>query len=123
MNASEGDAVGGRLPGQPGGEPIPDEDGVYKFTIGSGITPPRETEPSVFDYHRFAGDPVTRGALVGEVVIGIDGTVREAKVIRGIGPELDEAFIDWLERKRFEPASLNGEPVPVRFIIAQRVGG
>ena len=53
-----------------------------------------------------------RGMVILEIVIGADGTVQQAKVLRGI-PLLDQAAIDAAKQWVYEPTLLNGSPVPV----------
>ena len=52
------------------------------------------------------------GMVVLEIVIGADGKVESAKVLRSI-PLLDQAAIDAVKQWVFEPTHLNGRPVPV----------
>ena len=52
------------------------------------------------------------GMVVLEIVIGADGRVETAKVLRSI-PLLDQAAIDAVKQWVYEPTLLNGQPVPV----------
>jgi TonB family protein len=52
------------------------------------------------------------GMVILEIVIGADGKVTDAKVLRSI-PLLDQAAIDAVKQWVFEPTHLNGQPVPV----------
>lgn len=52
------------------------------------------------------------GMVILEIMIGTDGTVQSAKVLRSI-PMLDQAAIDAVKQWVFEPTHLNGTPVPV----------
>ena len=56
------------------------------------------------------------GVVILDIVIGEDGSVIEARVIRSI-PELDQAAIDAVRQWRFEPTLLNGEPVEVEMNV------
>jgi protein TonB len=53
-----------------------------------------------------------RGVVILEIIIGVDGKVTDAKVLRSI-PLLDQAAIDAARQWRYEPTLLNGAPVPV----------
>ena len=57
-----------------------------------------------------------RGVVIVEIVIGPDGAVRDAKVLRSI-PLLDQAAIDAVRQWRYEPTLLNGAPVPVIMTV------
>jgi TonB family protein len=52
------------------------------------------------------------GMVILEIVIGADGKVTDAKVLRSI-PLLDQAAIDAVTQWVYEPTLLNGQPVPV----------
>ena len=51
-----------------------------------------------------------QGIVIVEVVIGIDGSVAEAQILRSI-PMLDDAALEAVTQWRFEPVLLNGAPV------------
>jgi len=50
------------------------------------------------------------------VLIGADGTVEQAKVMRSI-PMLDQAAIDAVRQWEFTPTLLNGEPKKVIMTV------
>ena len=52
------------------------------------------------------------GMVILEIIIGTDGTVQSAKVLRSI-PMLDQAAIDAVKQWLYQPTHLNGTPVPV----------
>lgn len=56
------------------------------------------------------------GMVILEAIIGVDGTVTEARVVRSI-PELDAAAVDAVKQWRFVPTLLNGAPVPVIMTV------
>ncbi len=56
-----------------------------------------------------------------EMVVNIDGTVRDVKLLRGVDPEIDEVFLTAARQCLFEPARLDGNPVPVRYVLMMRI--
>jgi TonB family protein len=50
--------------------------------------------------------------VIVELRIGADGSVTNARILRGI-PQLDEAALECVRQWRYEPILLNGQPVPV----------
>ena len=54
------------------------------------------------------------GAVILLIVIGEDGSVIEAQVLRSV-PELDQAALDAAYQWRYEPTLLNGEPVELEM--------
>jgi protein TonB len=53
-----------------------------------------------------------QGAVILEIVIGTDGTVKEGRVLRSISL-LDQAALDAVVQWKYEPTLLNGAPVEV----------
>ena len=66
-------------------------------------------EPAYPQIARAAG---VQGVVILEVVIGADGAVSNARVLRSI-PPLDQAALDAVRQWRYEPTLLNGVPTPV----------
>ena len=52
-----------------------------------------------------------------EAVIGEDGSVREVEVVRSNATVLSEAAIEAVEQWTFVPATLEGVPVAVRYVL------
>jgi len=52
------------------------------------------------------------GLVIVELNIGVDGKVREAKVLRSV-PLLDQAALDAVRQWEYEPTMFNGAPIPV----------
>ena len=53
------------------------------------------------------------GVVILEITIERDGSVRSAKLLRGIVPAIDQAALDAAKQWTYEPVLLNGAPVPV----------
>ena len=64
------------------------------------------------------------GTVIIEAVIDVDGTVRDAKVLRSI-PLLDAAALTAVRQWRYTPTTLNGIPVAVVMTVSVRfeIGG
>ena len=52
------------------------------------------------------------GVVIIEAVIAVDGSVRDARVLRSV-PLLDRAALDAVKQWRYVPTRLNGVAVPV----------
>ena len=57
-----------------------------------------------------------QGIVIVEAIIGTDGKVRDAKVLRSI-PLLDQAALDAVRQWEYTPSRLNGVPVPVIMTV------
>lgn len=58
------------------------------------------------------------GRVIVQFVVGKDGTVKDAKVVRGIHPELDAEALRLVENMpKWIPGKLAGEPAEVRYTL------
>jgi len=90
----------------------PNPSGVYK--VGSGVTPPQiisKIEPEFTDECRRA--KIDRALVLIAVIVQVDGTVKDPRVVRSVGYGLDEAAIEAVKKWRFKPGTKDGKPVPV----------
>jgi TonB family protein len=90
----------------------PDKNGVYQ--VGGGIVTPR----------RF-GNPVPPpeasaagigGAVIAEIIVNEAGIVTDARILKS-NPVLDEAVLQAVREWRYDPATVDGKPVPVRMVV------
>jgi len=54
-----------------------------------------------------------QGIVTVRGVITREGTVQSAQVLSGVAPLLDNAALRAFEQWKYQPATLNGKPVPV----------
>jgi serine/threonine-protein kinase len=54
-----------------------------------------------------------QGTVTVEAVIGPDGRVTDARVMRGVHQQLDEAALAAVRQYEFQPSTINGQPVTV----------
>jgi TonB family protein len=87
-----------------------------RLRVGGAVRAPMklvDVKPVYPDDARAAG---IEGVIVLDIVIGEDGSVIEARVLRSI-PQLDQAAIDAVRQWKFEPTLLNGEPVEIEMNV------
>jgi protein TonB len=70
----------------------------------------KERKPS---YTSAAMRAKIQGSVEVEAVVGVDGTVVDARIVRGLDPGLDEQALIAVRDWRFVPGAMNGQPVPV----------
>jgi protein TonB len=106
-----GESVGG-LPGigvgfggGGGSGPVPFE---------ASMTPPRKISGPDPSYTVQALEREVQGIMLVRCIVGLDGSVRDCRVVRGL-PFMDRAVLDALERRRYSPATLAGRPVEVDY--------
>jgi TonB family protein len=84
--------------------------------VGGNIRPPQKVIDAAPIYPPIAKAAHIEGVVILEALIGEDGSVRDARVLRSI-PMLDSAAIEAVRQWRFTPTLLNGLPVPVTMTV------
>jgi TonB family protein len=88
------------------------------YRPGSGIEPPRllrEVKAAYTDEARRRG---VSGDVLLEIVIRVDGSVGDVRVLQGLGSGLDQRAIEAVRQWRFAPAKRKGVPVDVLVEVA-----
>lgn len=98
-------------PAVPGGE-VP-------LRVGGDIQAPRRTREVPPRYPPDAESAGVQGEVMVEAVIDATGRVGQATVVRSI-PLLDEAALEAVRQWEYEPAIVNGVPVPVVMTVTVR---
>jgi TonB family protein len=84
--------------------------------VGGNIPQPRKIADARPVLPAEAAQAGIRGVVIVEIVVGVDGSVSDAKILRSI-PTLDGAALDTVRHWRYEPTALNGQPVPVIMTV------
>jgi len=84
--------------------------------VGGGIKPPTRVVNVSPVYPPDAREARVQGVVILEVLIGENGKVERAKVLRSI-PMLDQAALDAVGQWEFTPTLLNGEPKKVIMTV------
>ena len=80
--------------------------------VGGAIRSPQKTKDVEPDYPPVAAAAKVQGVVILEVLVGADGRVNDARVLRSV-PLLDRAALDAVRQWEFTPTLLNGAPVPI----------
>jgi protein TonB len=80
--------------------------------VGGNMKMPVKTKHVAPDYPAIAQSARVQGVVIVEVLLGPDGKVQAARVLRSI-PLLDQSAVDAVKQWEFTPTLLNGSPVPV----------
>ena len=83
--------------------------------LAGNIDPPLKIfspQPLYTEEARRAG---IQGVVILEAVVDADGTVRNVKVLKGLPMGLDRSAVDAVMTWRYQPATMQGRPVPVYF--------
>ena len=84
------------------------------------ILPPRRVRGAPPQFPAAALQERLQGTVVIELMVTTDGRAADLTIIESAGDLLDHAVLEAVSRWRFEPATLAGEPVPVRWQVRQK---
>jgi TonB family protein len=90
--------------------------GIAPVRVGGDIKVPAKIQDVKPVYPPEALAAKVQGIVILEAVVGVDGAVEKARVLRSV-PGLDQAAIDAVQQWRFTPTLLNGAPVPVIMTV------
>ena len=90
---------------------------VFRYIEGGPITPPEVVSKVAPSYPEDARKNKIMGAVVAELLVDDTGVVRDVEIKKSPADDLAMAAIDALEQWRFAPATMDGEPVAVRYIV------
>jgi TonB family protein len=121
MTPSNGTGVGGGIGsgdgggvgsghGGPGVGP-----GVY--SVGGGVSAPRVLYQPEPEFSEEARKAKYQGVVGLNVIVGADGRIHQAQVVRSLGMGLDEKAIEGVKLWKFDPAKKDGRPVAVAVYV------
>jgi protein TonB len=87
--------------------------------VGGVVRPPLKVHHVAPTYPAIAQAARVSGVVIVEALIGEDGSVRDAKVLRSV-PLLDASALEAVRQWRFTPTLLNGVPVQVIMSVTVR---
>lgn len=93
------------------------------YTIGGDVEPPvptRQVQPTLPSIRKEARATlkVPEEDIVVSGILGKDGTVHDASILRGAEPAFDEKALEAVRQWAFVPARKRGLPVPIKIAIA-----
>ncbi len=84
--------------------------------IGGDLKPPTKTVNLSPVYPELAKTARVQGVVICEILVGTDGKVEDARILRSI-PLLDQAALDAVRQWEFSPTLQNGNPIPVLMVV------
>jgi len=83
----------------------------------NGITAPKPLYHPDPEYTDKARKKKIHGTVQLSIIVTREGTVRDAKVTTSLDEGLDQQAIDTVNKWKFQPATKDGKPVPVRLAV------
>lgn len=96
--------------------PPPPAAATGPIVVGGNIKPPARTKYVAPVYPEIARNARVQGVVILEAIIGADGKVEQARVLRS-KPLLDEAALVAVRAWEYTPTLLNGRPTPVIMTV------
>jgi TonB family protein len=90
---------------------------VFRYVADGTISEPVVLDKIPPKYPPDAREAGTQGVVVADLVIDETGTVRDVLIKESPSDNLSAAAIEALEQWRFAPATMDGDPVAVRYIV------
>lgn len=81
------------------------------------ITPPKQLSTEDPEYRRDARRAKVQGRVVLWLVVTKQGTTDAIQIVKPVGAGLDEAAVAAVSEWKFEPATRNGQPVPLHVDV------
>jgi TonB family protein len=100
--------------GHAGGQDVSNP-GVYR--VGGDVTPPKTTYAPDPEYSEEARKAKYEGSVVLWLVVSAGGLPQKIRVQRSLGMGLDEEAVKAVKQWRFQPATKDGQPVPVMINV------
>ncbi len=98
----------------PGGPPGP---AVGPMQIAGDVQAPVRLYAPDPHYPEEARQARVQGVVILQTIIDVEGNVRNIKVLKGLPSGLTESAVEAVATWRFEPATLNGKPVAVYYLV------
>lgn len=83
--------------------------------LSGDMTPPRKLHAPQPLYTEEARQKRIQGVVILQTIIDAEGRVTRVEVLKGLPEGLSESAVEAVKQWRFEPAKVEGEPVPVYF--------
>jgi len=107
------DQSGGAQSGD--GEQPASQDQVFR--VGNGVTSPRAISQPAPEFSEGARGAKYQGVTTLHLIVSAEGRPTKIRILSPQGAGLDAKAVHAVESWRFEPARLNGQPVPVEISV------
>lgn len=94
--------------------------GTEVLPFQGGMTPPRMLSGAQFNYTLEARRAGVEGMIIAKCVITSEGRVRDCRIIKGL-PFMDDAVLEALYSRTYQPLTFQGRPVNVSYTFNIRL--
>lgn len=90
---------------------------IGPMQISGNVVAPRRIHAPDPHYPEEARHARVQGVVILQTIIDTAGEVTDVRVLKGLPSGLTESAVEAVSSWRFEPATLEGEPVPVYYLV------
>ena len=94
--------------------------GTEVLVFQGGMTPPKMLSGSQINYTQEARRAGVEGTMIVKCVITTEGRVRDCRILKGL-PFMEEAVMDALSSRTYQPLTFQGRPVNVSYVFNIRL--
>lgn len=87
------------------------------YRVGDKVTRPEKISGAAPIYTELARRARVSGTVIMEAIIDEQGNVANARVLKGLPMGLDRAAVEAVQTWKFKPATLEGKPVKVYYVL------
>jgi TonB family protein len=87
------------------------------YRVGGAVSRPEIVSQTRPVYTELARRNRVTGTVIVEAVIDEQGTVTDVRVLKGLPMGLDRSAVEAIKTWKFKPATLEGRPVPVYYVL------
>ena len=93
------------------------DEGSLPYDPSKSIEPPRAVHQPDPDFWPVAKELRVEGTTTLQLVVRTDGSTSDIQIVAPIGVGIDDEAAAAVKTWKFKPATLNGQPVPVRIVV------
>jgi TonB family protein len=86
-------------------------------SVGHGVTPPKVIFSPLPEAPSSAKTAKDQGTATIQLIVTPEGKVDNLKVLKSLGPDLDQKALDAVRQWTFHPATKDGKPVAVQIVV------
>jgi len=94
---------------------VVEDPGLGPIMVGGDVKAPRRLYDPRPGYTEMARKARIQGIVIVQATIDERGNVTDARILKGLPMGLDQKALEAVRKWKFEPATLDGEPVPVYY--------
>ena len=93
------------------------QDAETVYSVGHGVTAPRQTYGPEPEYDDASRKAKTQGVVVLSMIVTKEGRTRDVSIVKSLSAHLDQQAIRAVAQWKFDPATKDGTSVAVKMTV------